>query len=185
MEDLNERLKGYMEQLNSLQNLLLHELQDMYHAEQQLVKALPKVAKKASSPMLKNAVEEHLRQTEGHVNRLEQAFQMLGQPAKTRKCKAMVGILDEVEETMKEKGTPETLDAAIIMSAQKVEHYEIAGYGSLAKWAERIGRRDLQNLLGQTLQEEKAADQKLTELAETGINQQSANKPEQHREFAT
>ena len=101
MEDLT---KGYMEQLNSLENLLLHELQDMYHAEQQLVKALPKVAKKANSPMLKNAVEEHLRQTEGHVNRLEQAFQILGQPAKGRKCKAMVGILDEAEETMKEKG---------------------------------------------------------------------------------
>ena len=179
MEDLT---KGYMEQLNSLENLLLHELQDMYHAEQQLVKALPKVAKKANSPMLKNAVEEHLRQTEGHVNRLEQAFQILGQPAKGRKCKAMVGILDEAEETMKEKGTAETLDAAIIMSAQKVEHYEIAGYGSLAKWAERLGRHDLKNLLGQTLQEEKAADQKLTELAESGINQESANK--QQREFA-
>jgi len=170
-----------MERLNSLENLLLHELQDMYYAEQQLVKALPKVAKKAHSPMLKMAVEQHLRETEGHVNRLEQAFQMLGQPAKSRKCKAMLGILDEAEDTMGENGTPETLDAAIIMSAQKVEHYEIAGYGSLAKWAQKIGREDLKNLLGQTLQEEKAADQKLTELAEAGINQGSST---QQKEFA-
>ncbi len=163
-----------MEKIDSLEALLLHELKDLYHAEKQIVKALPKVAKKASAPQLKNALEEHLRQTEEQVNRLEQVFQMLGQPVKGVKCKGMEGILDEGEETLKLKGTPETLDAAIIMSAQKVEHYEIAGYGSAATWAEMLGRQDIKNLLGQTLDEEEKTDRKLTEMAKTGINQSSA-----------
>src|SRR2546426_12658610 len=124
-----------MENINSLENLLLHEVRDLYHAEKQLVKALPKVPRKPSSPELKSAVEDHLQQAEQHVNRLEQIFEMLGQPAKGIKCKGMEGILDEAEEVMKQKGTPETLAAAIIMSAQKVEHYEIASYGSAATWA--------------------------------------------------
>jgi ferritin-like metal-binding protein YciE len=163
-----------METMNSLEGLLLHEVQDLYHAEQQLVKALPKVASKASSPALKSAVEQHLQQTEQHVNRLEQIFQMLGQPAKGVKCKGMQGILDEADEVMKQKGTPETLDAAIIMSAQKVEHYEIASYGSAATWAEMMGRQDIKNLLGQTLDEEEKTDKKLTEIAKSGINQRAA-----------
>src|SRR5258707_3762122 len=100
-----------MQRIESLENLLLHEVQDLYHAEKQLVKALPKVAKKASSPQLKDAIEEHLEQTEGHVNRLEQVFQILGQPAKGVRCKGMQGILEESEETLSFKGTPETLDA--------------------------------------------------------------------------
>src|SRR5438067_9390009 len=145
-----------MENINSLESLLLHEVKDLYHAEKQLVKALPKVIKKASSPELKHAVEEHLQQTEGHVNRLEQVFEMLGQPAKSTKCKGMAGILDEAEEVMKYDGTPEAKDAAIIMSAQKVEHYEIAGYGSAATWADLLGRQDLKNLLGLTLDEEES-----------------------------
>jgi len=169
-----------MQKLDSLESLLLHELQDLYNAEQQLVKALPKVAKKASSPQLKSAIEEHLSQTEGHVQRLEQIFEILGEKAKGAKCKGMEGILDEGEEVMKFKGTPETLDAAIIMSAQKVEHYEIAGYGSAATWADYLQRRDIKELLGQTLEEEEETDGKLTELAKS-INQQSA---QQMREAA-
>ena len=123
---------------------------------------------------MKNAVAQHLQQTEGHVNRLEQIFQMLGEPAKGTKCKGMAGILDEAEEVMKHKGTPETLDAAIIMAAQKVEHYEIAGYGSAATWAGILGRQDIKNLLGQTLAEEERTDKRLTELAQAGINQGAA-----------
>ncbi len=165
-----------MEKIDSLEALLLHEVKDLYHAEKQLIKALPKVAKKASSPELKNALEEHLQQTEGHVNRLEQVFEMLGQPPKAVKCKAMAGILEEGEETLKLEATPETLDAAIITSAQKVEHYEIASYGSLANWASMLGRNDIKALFGQTLEEEKQTDEKLTSLAQSGINQGSAEK---------
>lgn len=172
-----------MEKVNSLESLLLHELRDLYSAEKQLVKALPKVAKKINSPELKSAVEEHLEQTEEHVNRLEEAFEMLGQPAKAVTCKAMKGILEEADEILKLKGPPETTDAAIVAAAQKVEHYEMAGYGCAAKWAERIGRDDIQKLLGQTLEEEEETDEKLTDLAESGINQRAADyQPEE--EFA-
>jgi ferritin-like metal-binding protein YciE len=170
-----------MEKIDSLEGLLLHEIKDLYHAEKQLVKALPKVAKKASSSELKNAIEEHLHQTEGHVNRLEQVFQMLGQPAKAVKCKGMQGILEEGEETLKLDSTEETRDAAIITAAQKVEHYEIASYGSAANWAKLLGRNDIKALLGETLEEEKQTDEKLTRLAQSGINQDSA---EQAREAA-
>ena len=173
-----------MEKIDTLEGLLLHEVKDLYHAERQLVKALPKVAEKASNPRLKSALEEHLQQTEQHVNRLEQVFQMLGEPAKGVKCKGMEGILDEGEEVMKLKGSPETRDAGIIMAAQKVEHYEIAGYGSAATWAEMLGRHDVKNLLGQTLDEEERADHKLTELAKGGINQQ-ARQGQTERQFAT
>ncbi len=165
-----------MEKIVSLEDLLVHELKDVYNAEQQLVKALPKVAKKACSPELKNAIEEHLEETEGHVDRLEKIFDLLGKPAKSVKCKAMEGILDEGEELMKEKADPETLDAGIIMSAQKVEHYEICAYGSMATWATMIGRSDIKTLLGQTLSEEERTDKKLTELAKASINQRSAEK---------
>jgi ferritin-like metal-binding protein YciE len=171
------------EKLNSLDDLLLHEVQDIYHAEKQLVKALPDVAEQATSPDLKSALEEHLKQTKVHVNRLERIFEMLGQEPKATKCKAMKGILDEGEDTFTEKGSPETLDAAIIMSAQKVEHYEIAAYGSLARWADKLGRQDVKQILGQTLDEEKTADQKLTELAKAGLNQRSASK-QAEKQFA-
>jgi ferritin-like metal-binding protein YciE len=171
------------EKLNSLDDLLLHEVQDMYHAEKQLVKALPDVAAQATSPELKSAIEEHLQQTKVHVNRLERVFEMLGQEPKTTKCKAMKGILDEGDDTITEKGSAETLDAAIIMSAQKVEHYEIAAYGSLATWADMLGRQDIKQLFGQTLDEEKATDERLTELARAGLNQRSAAK-QPEKQFA-
>src|SRR5262245_23799995 len=116
-----------MERLDSLQNLLVHELKDLYHAEQQLVKALPKVVKKVSSIQLRQLIEDHLEETKGHVAKLEGVFELLGQPAKTVKCKGMQGILEEGEELLEEKGTRETLDAGIIAAAQKVEHYERAG----------------------------------------------------------
>jgi ferritin-like metal-binding protein YciE len=165
-----------METIDSLESLLLHEIKDLYYAEKQIVKALPKVIKKASSPQLKNAIEHHLRETEGHVARLEQVFEILGQSPKAVKCEGMEGILDEAETTIKHCDSPETLDAAIIASAQKVEHYEIANYGSVVEWASILGRQDIKTLLSQTLQEEKKTDQKLTELATSGINQQSARK---------
>jgi ferritin-like metal-binding protein YciE len=166
--------KVVMEKIDTLENLLLHEIKDLYHAEKQLVKALPKVAKKASSPELKEAIEEHLEETKGHVERLEEIFEMLGQSPKAVKCKGMQGILDEGEETMKLKGSPDTLDAAIILAAQKVEHYEIASYGSATTWADMLGRSDIKKLLGQTLEEEEETDQKLTDLAKAGVNQGAA-----------
>ncbi len=165
-----------LEKMESMEDLLLHEVKDLYSAEKQLIKTLPKVAQKASSPQLKDALEEHLQQTEEHANRLEQIFEMLGERAKAVTCKGMEGILDEGSEVMKMRGTPETLDAAIIMAAQKVEHYEIAAYGSAATWAAMIGRSDIKKLLGQTLREEEQTDQKLTKLAESGVNQRSASK---------
>jgi ferritin-like metal-binding protein YciE len=165
-----------METIDSLESLLLHEIKDLYYAEKQIVKALPKVIKKASSPTLKNALEDHLAQTEGHVARLEQVFEILGQSPKAVKCEGMEGILDEAETMMKQDDSPDTLDAAIIASAQKVEHYEIASYGSVVEWASILGRQDIKTLLSQTLQDEKKADQKLTQLAASGINQQSARK---------
>lgn len=165
-----------MQQLNSLQDLLLHEVQDLYSAEKQLVKALPKVAKKASSSQLKHAIEDHCRQTEEHVHRLEQVFEMLDAPAKTSRCKAMAGILEEGEDDLEHNGSEETLDAAIIAAAQKVEHYEIAGYGSAAAWAAMLGLHDIKSLLGKTLAEEEATDGKLTKLAMAAVNRQSASK---------
>ena len=163
-----------MERIDSLESLFLHELKDVYSAEKQLIKALPKVARKASAPELKQAIEEHLSQTEEHASRLEQIFEMFEEKPKAMKCKGMEGILEEGEEAMKLKGTPEALDAALIMAAQKVEHYEIASYGSLATWADIMGRKDVKKLLGQTLEEEEETDQKLTDLAEAGINQSSS-----------
>ncbi len=165
-----------MEKMDSLEQLLLHELKDLYNAEQQLVKALPKVAKKVSSNQLRTAMEEHLEQTKNQVNRLEQVFELLGQPAKGVKCKGMEGILDEADEILKQKASPETLDAGIIMAAQKVEHYEIAGYGSAATWADMIGRKDVKQLLGQTLSEEEETDKKLTQLAKAKVNRRSPEK---------
>lgn len=162
-----------MDKMNSLDSMFLMEVKDLYHAEKQLTKALPKAAKKASSPELKSAIEEHLQQTEGHVNRLEEIFQILGQPAKTHACAAMKGILEEAEEVMSQKAEPAVLDAAIIGAAQKVEHYEIASYGTVLEWARQMGRDDISRLLGQTLDEEKQTDRKLTELAKNRINPQA------------
>ncbi len=162
-----------MDKLNSLDSLFLMEVKDLYSAEKQLTKALPKAAKKASSQELKSAIEEHLHQTEGHVNRLEEIFKILGQPPKGHPCAAMKGILEEADEAMRQKAEPAVLDAAIIGAAQKVEHYEIASYGTVVEWAKQMGRDDIGRLLGQTLNEEEQTDRKLTELAKNRINPQA------------
>jgi ferritin-like metal-binding protein YciE len=158
-------------QLETLQDLFVSELLDLYNAENQLIKALPKMAKAAHSPQLRSAFEEHLEQTRHQVERLEQAFEKLGQRARGRKCYAMKGLIEEGEDMMEENAEPEVMDAGLIACAQKVEHYEIAGYGTVCTWAERLGHTEVLNLLHETLNEEKADDEKLTHLAEMGINQ--------------
>jgi len=153
--------------LESLNELFISELQDLYSAENMIVKALPKMADKASSPELKAAFEEHLQQTKGHVARLDRIFD--GIPDEDRddkKCKGMEGIIKENEELLKEDAEPEVYDAGMIAGAQRVEHYEIAAYGTVRTYAELLGRDDWAQLLQQTLDEEKQTDAKLTQLAE-------------------
>jgi ferritin-like metal-binding protein YciE len=148
----------------NLKELFVEEVRDIYDAEKQLVKALPKMAKAAESAELRGAFEEHLEITRAHVGRLEEVFKLLGVAARGKTCEGMKGLIEEGQEAMEEmEGT--VLDAALIASAQKVEHYEIATYGTLATFAEVLGMEDAKDLLGQTLDEEKEADQKLTEIA--------------------
>jgi len=160
--------------LDSLQNLFVTELKDIYNAEKQLVTALPRIAKAAGSPRLAEAITKHLKETEGHVARLEEIFQSLGLPARGKKCKGMEGLLEEGKEVMEEEAQESVRDAALISAAQKVEHYEIAAYGCLRSYAQILGHNDAAKLLEQTLKEEEAADEKLNELAEGGINQAAA-----------
>jgi len=156
--------------IDSLNILLEEELKDLYSAEKQLLKALPKMAKKASSEELRAALEEHLSITEGQVTRLEEVFEALGKTAKAKTCKAMQGLIEEATELMEEDADEAVLDAGIIACAQKVEHYEIASYGTVCTWARLCGEEDAADLLQETLDEETEADQKLTELAENFIN---------------
>ena len=164
---------GGSEEMTTLRDLLIHELEDIFHAEKQLVKALPKMAKGASSPQLKQAIESHLEETREQVNRLEQAFRQLGEKAQGKKCEAMEGLVEEGAEMLEEDGEDSVIDAGIIAAAQKVEHYEIASYGCVCAWAKNLGENEVADLLGKTLEEEKAADEKLTEIAESSVNQQS------------
>jgi len=159
-----------MARLSSLDDLLVHELQDIYHAEGQILKALPKMTKAATNPDLKAAFEEHRVQTEGQVRRLEEVFKLLGLPAKGKKCEGMAGLIEEAKKMLEEDAEPAVLDAALIASAQKVEHYEIASYGCVCTYAEMLGHDRVHDLLGQNLDEEETADQRLTALAETVIN---------------
>ena len=159
-----------MPRLTSLEDLLVHELQDIYNAEGQILKALPRMIKAASHPELKSAFEEHRVQTEGQVERLEQAFKLLGIPAKGKKCEGMAGLLEEGKKTMAEDAEASVMDAALIAAAQKVEHYEIAAYGCVCTYAEMLGHEEVHELLGQNLEEEEETDQKLTALAESVIN---------------
>jgi ferritin-like metal-binding protein YciE len=161
------------EMSNDLHKLFLDELADIYNAEQQLTKALPKLAKTAKNDELREAFEQHLEETENHVSRLDQVFESLGESLKRKKCKGMEGLIEEGEEVISEQKNSDALDAGLIISAQKVEHYEIAAYGSLCSWAEQMGHSDALELLRQTLEEEKAADQKLTEVAESVANTQA------------
>ncbi|WP_343631757.1 ferritin-like domain-containing protein [Fluviicola sp.] len=155
---------------SGLKELFIDELKDIYWAEKALVKALPKMAKKATSSELVAAIEDHLAVTETHVERLEQVFEVIGEKAATKKCEAMDGLITEAEELMKEIEDGVVRDAAIISAAQKVEHYEIASYGTLVSFANTLGESDAAELLEQTLNEEKEADQTLTEIAESSIN---------------
>jgi ferritin-like metal-binding protein YciE len=154
----------------TLHDAFEEELKDVLSAEKQLLKALPKMAKAASNEDLRAGFEEHLEQTKGQIERLEQIFEMLDKAPRAKKCKAMEGLIEEGSEIMEEDATPEVMDAMLIAAAQKVEHYEIATYGTLVTWARQLEMEDAADLLQQTLDEEKDTDMKLTELAETGIN---------------
>lgn len=159
---------------NSLQELYVEQLRDLYNAETQLVKALPKMAKAAQSDALREGFERHLEQTKGHVERLEQIFSALDESPKGRKCAGMEGLVEEGEEVIKDQSDSDALDSGLVASAQRVEHYEIAGYGTVRTFAELLGEEEAVNLLQQTLDEEKETDEKLTELAKE-VNAQAMN----------
>jgi ferritin-like metal-binding protein YciE len=169
----------------TLKSLLIEELRDVYHAERQLVKALPKMAKAATSPDLREALESHLGETEEQVSRLEQAFEMLNESAKAKPCAGMQGIVEEGSDLIKENDKGAALDAGIIAGAQRAEHYEIAAYGSIMAWAKALGHDDVAELLSVTLEEEKAADEKLTELAEAGLNAAAASSSDSEEDEAS
>jgi ferritin-like metal-binding protein YciE len=166
-----------------LKELYIDELKDLYNAENQLVKALPKMAKTASSEELRQGFEEHLEQTRGHVQRLEKIFKSLGESPKGKKCKGMEGLVAEGAEVMEEDFEDSVMDAALIGAAQRVEHYEIAAYGTVCAFAEELGESEQASLLNETLEEEKETDEKLTKLAEQ-INSQAneANEKEEKKE---
>jgi ferritin-like metal-binding protein YciE len=163
-----------MMQLETIKELYVHELSDLYDAENQILQALPKMSQAASAPELKKAFEEHLQQTKGQVERLDTIFQQLGEKPERKKCKGMAGLLAEGEEMIKEKADPDVKDAGLIAGAQKVEHYEIAGYGTVRTYAKLLGEQEAAKLLQQTLDEEGATDKKLTTLAEREINKRAA-----------
>lgn len=159
--------------LDSLETLYVEELRDLYNAEQQILKALPKMAKAASSSNLQKGFQEHLQQTKSQVERLDQIFTDLGMSPKGKKCEAMEGLLKEGAELLEAKAEPSVLDAALIAAAQRVEHYEIAGYGCVRTYAKLLGYGEATKLLQQTLDEEKRTDEKLTELAVGSINSEA------------
>jgi ferritin-like metal-binding protein YciE len=162
-------------QSKGLNELYVEELQDLHSAELQLTKALPKMAQAANSPQLRRAFETHLKETENHVQRLEQIFRRLEDSPRGKKCKAMEGLIQEGEELLKEKKNfdPDALDAGLIGAAQRVEHYEIAAYGTTRTFAEQLGEQEAARLLQQTLDEEHATDRKLSALATGGINEEA------------
>jgi ferritin-like metal-binding protein YciE len=166
--------------LRSLQDLYVEELKDLYSAESQLLTALPKMAKAASAPELSKAFKDHLKETEGQVKRLETIFEKLATSPKGKKCKAMEGLVEEGKETISEDADPSVKDAGLIAAAQRVEHYEMAGYGCVRTFARLLGHDDAADLLQETLDEEGAADKKLTKLAETVINVEAAAADSRH-----
>jgi len=159
--------------IRSLDDLYLHTLQDIYYAENQIVKALPKMIEKAGDGPLRDGFESHLDQTRGHVARLEKVFGMLGEKPKGVTCPAIDGIIEEAEDIAGDIADQDVMDAALAAAAQAVEHYEITRYGTLVAWSEELGRPELSQILQQTLDEEKAADRKLTELAEARLNREA------------
>ncbi len=157
-----------------LDDLFLDTLKDIYYAERQILKALPKMAKAATSPELKAGFEQHHTETEGQVERLQQVFEILGKPARGKTCDAILGILEEGKEIMDEYKGAVALDAGLVAAAQAVEHYEIARYGTLVTWAKQLGHNDIAELLSATLEEEKSTDSKLTKLATSAVNAKAA-----------
>jgi ferritin-like metal-binding protein YciE len=164
----------FTKDIKTMNDLFVHQLQDIYYAEKQLVKALPKMAEKATDNQLKQGFLTHLDETRSHVQRLEQVFQMYGAAVKAVDCPAIDGIIKEADEVAGEVADKSVLDAALINAAQTAEHYEIARYGSLIAWAKQLGRQDCATLLQQNLDEEKAADKKLTAMAESNVNRKAA-----------
>ena len=157
----------------SLQELFVEELRDAYDGEKRLTKALPRMAKAAESDELRSAFTNHLRETERQIQRLEQVFRTIGEPVRGKKCDGLMGIIEEGKSAMEELDEGPVLDAALIAGAQRAEHYEIAAYGTLAYFAEMLGNDKAKNLLGQTLDEEKAADEKLSVIAKSKVNRQA------------
>ncbi|TCT01568.1 ferritin-like domain-containing protein [Aquabacter spiritensis] len=164
----------FSKDIETMDDLFVHTLRDIYYAEKRILKALPKMIDKTSDATLKQAFQAHLKETEGHVTRLEEVFRMHGVEAKTVTCPAIDGIIDEAEEIAGEIADKEVLDAALAAAAQAVEHYEMTRYGTLVAWAKRLGRADCARVLEKTLAEEKAADQKLTSIAEGKLNIRAA-----------
>jgi ferritin-like metal-binding protein YciE len=164
----------FSKDIRTLDDLFVHTLRDVYYAEKQLLKALPTMIDKATNRGLKQGLQSHLKETEGHVTRLEKVFEMHGVKAKAVDCPAIDGIIEEAEEIAGDVADKDVLDAAIIAAGQAAEHYEIARYGTLVEWAKQLGRQDCASVLEKTLAEEKAADAKLTTLAEGGVNRKAA-----------
>src|SRR5580698_5958178 len=164
----------FSKDIKNMNDLFLHTLQDIYYAEKQIVKALPDMVEKASDPQLKQGFQNHLRETENHIKRLEQVFQLTGKKAQGVDCPAIDGILKEANEVAGEVEKKSVLDAALIAAAQAVEHYEMTRYGTLISWAKQLGHSEAATLLHQTLEEEKATDKKLTSMAEAQVNRRAA-----------
>ena len=163
-----------MPESNTLHDAFIDELRDAYDGERQLTKALPKLAKSATSPALRDAFTSHLEETNGHIERLEEIFEILGEKARGKHCDGIAGIVEEGKSVMEEDFDDDTMDACLIAAGQRAEHYEMAAYGTLVAWARAMGHTDAADRLQETLDEEKAADKKLSALAEGGINQQAA-----------
>jgi len=160
--------------IKNMDDLFVHTLRDIYYAEKQIVKSLPEMIEKASNQQLKQGFQTHLRETENHVKRLDQVFALIGKKAQGIDCPAIDGIIEEAEDVVGEVQNKSVLDAALIAAAQAVEHYEMTRYGTLIAWAKLLGRNDAAALLNQTLDEEKATDKKLTQMAESQINSKAA-----------
>jgi ferritin-like metal-binding protein YciE len=164
----------FSKDIKNMDDLFVHTLRDIYYAEKQIVKSLPEMIDKASNTQLKEGFQTHLLESENHVKRLEQVFDLIGKKAQGVDCPAIDGIIEEAEDVAGEVQNKSVLDAALIAAAQAVEHYEMTRYGTLIAWAKQLGRNDAATLLNQTLDEEKATDKKLTEMAESQINRKAA-----------
>jgi ferritin-like metal-binding protein YciE len=164
----------FTKDIGTMDDLFIHQMQDIYYAENKILKGLTEMISKSSTPELKTAFETHLQETKGQIGRLDRAFQLCGVQSKSVDCPAIDGILEEAEEVAGDVADKNVLDAALIAAGQSVEHYEMARYGTLIAWAKELGRNDVANLLAQNLAEEKAADHKLTAIAEQGVNRAAA-----------